>query len=91
MGLNSRRTNIGNWWGRNIGKFIRAENVTEKMIRSNLQALDASGYRAWLWQSVETNEDCSCINKASGKASDVKCLTCYGSSRIGGMEKFGFV
>jgi len=90
MGIHGRNKNLGNYWGPDIRREIRGDNVSEKMIRANQQHLTATGYFAWLYQSIERNNLCSCVNAQSGQASDNKCYTCYGTARIGGYERYGF-
>jgi len=91
MGVNnSRKTDLGNYWGPNISEIIRGRNVTEKMIRANTDALRAGNFRAWLWESVEGEANCSCVRQIAGDSSEIKCLSCYGTGRIGGYKRFGF-
>lgn len=81
---------IGNYWGPDIRGIIRGRNVTAKMIRANTDALRAGNFRAYLWQAIEAPYDCTCVKKVAGAANDGQCLTCYGTGRIGGYEKYGF-
>jgi hypothetical protein len=60
------------------------------MIRANTDALRAGNYRAYLWQSIETEDECSCVRKIAGDSSDTKCFTCYGTSKLGGYNREGF-
>lgn len=79
------------YWGRDIHRRVLAEQEQAKQRALLQDQIRAGGIRAYLYSSpfeAEGRNRCACYKKSS-KKSDEKCMTCHGTSWVGGYERFG--
>lgn len=79
------------YWGRDIHLRVLGEQEQAKQSALLRDQIRAGGIRAYLYSSpfeAEGRNRCACY-KESSKKSDEKCLTCHGTSWVGGYELFG--
>jgi len=79
------------YWGRNPKQHIRELEIPEKLKVLLLDKLRAMGRPVALWLLVNENTPgvfpCTC-EKETMQASDMKCLSCYGTKLVPGYQKF---
>lgn len=91
---------VGTWAPNLRGEFEAAQSL-EKAHAALWDKICHYGIRAELWQEqtpdpIQNPLDlrpgvgvCSCVTEGQ-RAPDKKCLTCHGTSKIGGYERFGY-
>lgn len=75
------------YWGRNPQCRVREDQTAAKVQALIQDLLRANGSSVTLYQPVLTGPACSCRKSATANA-DAKCLSCYGTGRLLGYQRF---
>lgn len=77
------------YWGRNPQCRVLTDQTAAKVQAMIQDQLRANGSSVTLYQPLLTGAPCSCRKSATANA-DAKCMSCYGTGRLGGYQRFLF-